>query len=332
MVARRTARPATVARGDRMKKKEWKALSRKHFRQFEYVHTQYHTLKAQYAELAKERNELKAHSAYWGMKKERDELRKQLAETQDKLEAVSEAYEKNTAQGIRYERECFDLRKQLDVSHAVNDTSLNTIRMLGEELTTCEEKLETIRDWVRRQPGCPQDAEIEIILRHSDDKLWIDVVSETLASETWEENDCADPLWNQYNLIPLSELLTLRNQLARDVTKRHEVAKENDRVDEQELIAIEDYYSKPQSEISIISAIQDIRERLLPALKACQQQLNKHHSELYDEICTLRNKLREAQKEIRIAYSYFPDDPLNAKETLGSYMNINHLEELKEIP
>jgi len=70
----------------------------------------------------------------------------------------------------------------------------------------------------------------------------------------------------------------------------------------------------------------------LNRLTAYQQQLDKHHSELYDEICNLRNKLREAQKEIRIAYSYFPDDPLNAKETLGSYMNINHLEELKEIP
>ena len=62
----------------------------------------------------------KALGAYWGMKKERDELRKQLAETQDKLEAVSEAYEKNTAQGIQYERECFDLRKQLAASEFLN--------------------------------------------------------------------------------------------------------------------------------------------------------------------------------------------------------------------
>jgi len=43
-----------------MKKKEWKALSRKYFRMFEYVHSQYITLKVQYSELAKERNGLKA--------------------------------------------------------------------------------------------------------------------------------------------------------------------------------------------------------------------------------------------------------------------------------
>ena len=303
----------------------------------------------------------KALGAYWKMKKDRDDIRKQLTEAQAALASGERCFARIQIQ-----------RNALQARLAKTQADVIEWHELKDQLAASQQQLVAIRDWVRRQPGCPQDAEIQVVIREIDDKLWIDVVSETLAGETWKENDCADPLWNQYNLITLSELLTLRNQLAKAVTKRHEGTKENGRMDEQELIAIEEYYGKQPSEIAKSSAIQDIHERLLPALKACQQELaeaetqlldeqgnaaywkglargktanilrkkeeiatlraeiasrEKAHKEAYPTISALRAQLAEAQKAIRIAHGELPDDEPNAKETLGSYMNIHKLEE-----
>jgi len=60
---------------------------------------------------------------------------------------------------------------------------------------------EIICNWIKEEAGCPEDATFELVSAR-DGRLWIDVLSDTLAARTYErETNFCDPGWNTYELI-----------------------------------------------------------------------------------------------------------------------------------
>jgi len=103
------------------------------------------------------------------------------------------------------------------------DLALQEVEDLIAAYEACQRQLaasikspwNAICNWIKGQPGCPEDAEFHVTVFSTFNGLAVDVLSDTLARETYEpDTNSADPGWNQYQLITTTELFDLRAQLA----------------------------------------------------------------------------------------------------------------------
>ena len=89
-----------------------------------------------------------------------------------------------------------------------------------------------IKEWIKSQPGCPEDSEIVLeIPNSSDDKrLWFEVISNKLALQSYEpDTNSSDPCWHSFELITTNEIFLekqeadewrgVAKQLADELTK-----------------------------------------------------------------------------------------------------------------
>lgn len=70
------------------------------------------------------------------------------------------------------------------------------------------EEFEQIVKWIKSQPGCPEDAQIKLVIPNlpNDKRLWFDVISEQLSQESYEpDTNSSDPCWHSFELVTTNE-------------------------------------------------------------------------------------------------------------------------------